>query len=182
MSRVFVATEHTLNRTVVVKVLRPDLAADVNRERFRREIMLAAQLQHPLIVPVLSAGEHRDLLWYTMPFIVGESLREEIRRGPPASARSAIRVLHDVLDALAYAHARGVIHRDIKPGNVLRHGNHSLITDFGVAKALSAALPSSAATTAGIAIGTPAYMAPEQLAADPGANHRRDDRLVLAAG
>ena len=174
MSRVFVATEHALNRTVVVKVLRPELAADVNRERFRREIMLAAQLQHPLIVTVLSAGEHKDLLWYTMPFVEGESLREEIRRGPPATARSAIRVLHDVLDALAYAHARGVIHRDIKPGNILRHGNHSLVTDFGVAKALSAALPSSGQTSAGIAIGTPAYMAPEQLAADPSANHRVD--------
>ncbi|MGH7676876.1 MAG: serine/threonine-protein kinase [Gemmatimonadaceae bacterium] len=174
MSRVFVATEHALNRVVVVKVLRQELAADVNRDRFRREIMLAAQLQHPLIVPVLSAGEHRELLWYTMPFVEGESLREEIRRGPPASARSAMRVLHDVLDALHYAHGRGVIHRDIKPGNILRHGNHSLVTDFGVAKALSASLPTSGTTSAGIAIGTPAYMAPEQLAADPSANHRMD--------
>ena len=174
MSRVFVAREHALNRTVVVKVLRPELAADVNRERFRREIILAAQLQHPLIVPVIAAGEHREQLWYTMPYIEGESLREEIRRGQPASARSAMRVLHDVLDALAYAHARGVVHRDIKPGNILRHGNHSLVTDFGVAKALSAAMPSSGTTSAGIAIGTPAYMAPEQLAADPKADHRMD--------
>ena len=174
MSRVFVAMEHALNRAVVVKVLRQELAADVNRERFRREIMLAAQLQHPLIVPVLSAGEHRELLWYTMPFVEGESLREEIRRSQPVQARHAIRVLHDVLDALAYAHARGVVHRDIKPGNILRHGNHSLVTDFGVAKALSAALPTSGTTSAGIAIGTPAYMAPEQLAADPNANHRMD--------
>jgi serine/threonine protein kinase len=174
MSRVFVAMEHALNRTVVVKVLRQELAADVNRERFRREIMLAAQLQHPLIVPVLSAGEHRELLWYTMPFVEGESLREEIRRTQPVPARNAIRVLHDVLDALAYAHARGVVHRDIKPGNILRHGNHSLVTDFGVAKALSASLPSSGTTSAGMAIGTPAYMAPEQLAADPNANHRMD--------
>jgi hypothetical protein len=174
MSRVFVATEHALSRTVVVKVLRPELAADVNRDRFRREIMLVAQLQHPLIVPVLSAGEHGDLLWYTMPFVEGESLREEIRRGPPASPRAAVRALHDVLDALAYAHSRGVIHRDIKPGNILRHGQHSLVTDFGVAKALSASLPSSGTTSAGIAIGTPAYMAPEQLAADPSANHRMD--------
>jgi hypothetical protein len=174
MSRVFVATEHALSRTVVVKVLRQELAADVNRERFRREIMLVAQLQHPLIVPVLSAGERGDLLWYTMPFVEGESLREEIRRGPPASPRAAVRALHDVLDALAYAHSRGVIHRDIKPGNILRHGQHSLVTDFGVAKALSASLPSSGTTSAGIAIGTPAYMAPEQLAADPSANHRMD--------
>jgi hypothetical protein len=174
MSRVFVAVERALNRTVVVKVLKPDLAAEVNRERFRREIMLVAQLQHPHIVPVLNAGEHRDLLWYTMPFVEGESLREEIRKGRTMSARDVSRVLHDVLDALDYAHTRRVIHRDIKPGNILRHRMHSLVTDFGVAKALSAALPHSGTTSAGIAIGTPAYMAPEQLAADPKADHRLD--------
>jgi serine/threonine-protein kinase len=174
MSHVFVAVEHALSRAVVVKVLKPELAAGVNRERFRREIMLAAQLQHPHIVPVLNAGEHGDLLWYTMPFVEGESLREALKRGRSFSARDVGRVLHDVLDALAYAHRRGVIHRDIKPGNILRHGAHSLVTDFGVAKALSAALPHSGTTSVGIAIGTPAYMAPEQLAADPGADHRMD--------
>jgi TolB-like protein len=174
MSRVFVAVERALNRTVVVKVLKPDLAAEVNRERFRREIMVVAQLHHPHIVPVLNAGEHGDLLWFTMPFVEGESLREEIRKGRTMSAREVARVLHDVLDALDYAHTRGVIHRDIKPGNILRHRAHSLVTDFGVAKALSAALPHSGATSAGIAIGTPAYMAPEQLAADPKADHRLD--------
>ncbi|HYC50545.1 MAG TPA: serine/threonine-protein kinase [Gemmatimonadaceae bacterium] len=174
MSRVFVATEHALNRTVVIKVLKPDLAADVNRERFRREIMVVAQLNHPHVVPVLNAGEHRDLLWYTMPFVEGESLREALRNGRTMSAREVTRVLHDVLDALDYAHTRGVIHRDIKPGNILRQRNHSLVTDFGVAKALSAAMPHSGTTSAGIAIGTPAYMAPEQLAADPRADHRLD--------
>ena len=174
MSHVFVAVEHALNRTVVVKVLKPELAAGVNRERFRREIMLAAQLQHPHIVPVLNAGEHDDLLWYTMPFVEGESMREALARGRAFSARDVTRVLHDVLDALAYAHRRGVVHRDIKPGNILRHGTHSLVTDFGVAKALSASLPHSGTTSVGIAIGTPAYMAPEQLAADPSADHRMD--------
>src|SRR4051794_9270911 len=114
MSHVFVATERALNRTVVVKVLKPELAAGVNRERFRREIMLVAQLQHPHIVPVLSAGEHGDLLWYTMPFVEGESLRESLARGVKWNAREVSRVLHDVLDALAYAHRRGIVHRDIK--------------------------------------------------------------------
>ena len=174
MSRVFVALEHALERTVVVKVLKPELGAGVNRERFRREIMLAAQLQHPHIVPVLSAGEHGDLLWYTMPFVEGVSLRDSLAHVGKFSPRTVTRVLHDVLDALAYAHRRGVIHRDIKPGNILHHGSHSLVTDFGVAKALSASLPHSGTTSAGIAIGTPAYMAPEQLAADPTADHRMD--------
>jgi hypothetical protein len=174
MSRVFVALEHALNRTVVVKVLKPDLAAEVNRDRFRREIMVVAQLHHPHVVPVLAAGEHRDLLWYTMPFVEGESLREALRNGRTMSPREVTRVLHDVVDALDYAHTRGVIHRDIKPGNILRHRMHSLVTDFGVAKALSAAMPHSGTTSAGIAIGTPSYMAPEQLAADPKADHRMD--------
>jgi serine/threonine-protein kinase len=174
MSHVFVAHEHALARTVVVKVLKPELGAGVNRERFRREIMLAAQLQHPHIVPVLSAGEHGDLLWYTMPFVEGVSLRDSLLHTGKFSARTVTRVLHDVLDALAYAHRRGVIHRDIKPGNILHHGAHSLVTDFGVAKALSASLPHAGTTSVGIAIGTPAYMAPEQLAADPSADHRMD--------
>jgi hypothetical protein len=174
MSRVFVATDKALDRTVVVKVLPPDLAAGVNRERFRREIQLAAKLQHPHIVPLLSAGEHGDLLWYTMPYIEGESLRAAIERKREFSVREVTRILHDVVDALAYAHTRGVIHRDIKPANILTQGLHALVTDFGVAKALSAALPSSSVTSAGIAIGTPAYMAPEQLAGDPSADHRID--------
>ncbi len=174
MSRVFVATERALGRAVVVKVLRPDLAAGMNRERFRREIMLAAQLAHPHIVPVLSAGEHDDLIWYTMPFVEGESLREALARRGKFEPRHVVRTLHDVLDALSYAHQRGVIHRDIKPGNILTHGTHALVTDFGVAKALTASIPHSGATSSGLAIGTPAYMAPEQLAADPNADHRMD--------
>ena len=174
MSRVFVAIDRALGRKVVVKVLPPELAAGVNRERFRREIQVAAQLQHPHIVPLLSAGEQGDLLWYTMPFIDGESLRTALERKKPFSVREVTRIMHDVVDALAFAHARGVIHRDIKPGNILRQGSHALVTDFGVAKALSAAMPISGVTSAGIAIGTPAYMAPEQLAGDAAADHRID--------
>ncbi len=177
MSRVFLATERALNRQVVIKVLPPELAAGVNRERFRREIQLAAQLQHPHIVPLYAAGEHGDLLYYTMPFIEGESLKQAIHehgKEKPFTLRDVVRILHDVSDALAYAHARGVIHRDIKPGNVLRSGSHAVVTDFGVAKAISAALPAVGMTTSGMAIGTPAYMAPEQLAGDPAADHRVD--------
>jgi tRNA A-37 threonylcarbamoyl transferase component Bud32 len=174
MSRVFVAIDRILGRKVVVKVLPPELAAGVNRERFRREIQVAAQLQHPHIVPLHSAGEQGDLLWYTMPFIEGESLRAALERKKKFGSREVSRILHDVVDALAFAHARGVIHRDIKPANILTQGAHALVADFGVAKALSASMPISGVTTAGLAIGTPAYMAPEQLAGDPSADHRMD--------
>ena len=174
MSRVFVATERALDRKVVIKVLPPDLAAGVNVERFRREIQLAAQLQHPHIVPLLSAGDDDNLLWFTMPYIDGESLRQALDRQKRLNPRDVVRILHDVVDALAYAHARGIVHRDIKPDNILTSGMHAMVTDFGVAKALSASIPVHGNTTTGMAIGTPAYMAPEQLAADPAADHRVD--------
>ncbi|HUQ84080.1 MAG TPA: serine/threonine-protein kinase [Gemmatimonadaceae bacterium] len=195
MSRVFAATEHALGRKVVIKVLPPELSAGVNRERFQREIQVAAQLQHPHVVPLLSAGRipspdatpdttvsgratadsnDSELLYYTMPFIEGESLRAAVARRGRLPVREVVRILHDVIEALAYAHGRGVVHRDIKPGNILTIGSHALVTDFGVAKALSASMPVSGMTSAGMAIGTPAYMAPEQLAADPAADHRID--------
>ena len=159
-------------------MLPPELAAGVNRERFRHEIQLAAQLQHPHIVPLYTRASTATCLYYTMPFIEGESLKQAIHehaatKKPFTRARGRANPARRV-DALAYAHARGVIHRDIKPGNVLRSGSHAVVTDFGVAKAISASLPSAGMTTSGMAIGTPAYMAPEQLAGDPAADHRVD--------
>nr|MBA3646561.1 serine/threonine protein kinase [Gemmatimonadaceae bacterium] len=175
MSRVFVAEEMSLGRKVVVKVLPHELAASVNIERFRREIQLAAKLQHPLIVPVLSAGVSDGLPYYTMPLVQGESLRARLSKSGELPIPEVVRILRDILSALSYAHEEGVVHRDMKPDNVLLTKHHAMVTDFGVAKALSAATnPGSSLTSLGVALGTPAYMAPEQAAADPNADHRAD--------
>jgi len=174
MSRVFAAREVSLGRLVAIKVLPPELALAVSAERFRREIQLAASLQHPYIVPVLTAGEADELLYYTMPLIEGETLRARLSREKRLPVGEAIGIVSDVLEALAYAHARGVVHRDIKPENVLLVKNHALVTDFGVAKALTSATGDAALTSAGMTLGTPAYMAPEQVAADPQVDHRSD--------
>ncbi len=179
MSRVYLAEEVALARQVVVKVLPPDLAAAINIERFRREIQLAAKLQHPHIVPLLSAGQAGDVLYYTMPYIEGESLRAKLAREGELPIAEGIRLIRDVVDALAYAHEQEVLHRDIKPDNVMVSRHHGLVTDFGVAKALTEAggHPAGLAsgfTTAGVAMGTPTYMAPEQAAADPQIDHRAD--------
>ena len=167
MSRVFVATETALGRKVVVKVLPPEMAAGVNVDRFRREIQLAASLQHPHIVPLHMAGSSGDLFYYTMPLVEGESLRARLAREAELPIADAVRILRDVVDALANAHAHGVVHRDIKPDNVLISGRHAVVTDFGVAKAISESTGQSSLTSAGLALGTPAYMAPEQAAGDP---------------
>jgi len=194
MSRVFLAEERALGRRVVVKVLSSDLAHEVSAERFAREIRVSAKLQHPNIVPVLTAGAAADVPYYTMPFIDGESLRarlERLPRGERLPLAQAIEVLRDVARALAYAHERGVVHRDIKPENVLLGYDSAVVADFGVAKAISAAVvrrtdrpdarPATndvtsvaTLTLVGVALGTPAYMAPEQAAGDPAVDHRAD--------
>jgi len=174
MSRVFVALETKLGRRVVVKVLPPDMAAALNIDRFHREIMLAASLQHPLIVPLLTAEASGDLLYYVMPYIEGDSLRTRLGRDGPLSVVETVRILRDVADALAYAHRQGIVHRDIKPENVLLAQGHALVTDFGVAKALSRSTGSGPLTTVGVALGTPTYMSPEQAAGDPDVDSRCD--------
>jgi len=174
MSRVFLAEEIALGRRVVIKVLPPDLAAAINVERFRREIQLAASLHHPHIVPLLTAGESGELLYFTMPFIEGETLRARLAREGTLPVADVTRIVREVADALAYAHRRGIAHRDIKPENVLLSDDHALVTDFGVAKALSQATGTAALTAVGVTLGTPVYMAPEQAAADPAADHRTD--------
>jgi serine/threonine-protein kinase len=137
MSRVFLAEEVGLQRQVVVKVLPPEMAAGVNQDRFRREIQLAARLQHPHIVPLLTAGSAGDILYYVMPYIKGESLRARLAREGELPVVEAARILREVTDALSYAHEEGVVHRDIKPDNVMIAGDHALVTDFGVAKAVT---------------------------------------------
>jgi serine/threonine-protein kinase len=175
MSRVFLAEERRLGRRVVVKALSATLGATVSAERFEREIRLAAQLQDPRIVPLLTAGYAHGIAYYTMPFVQGESLRARLGRGP-IPLDEAISILRDVALALDYAHARRVVHRDIKPENILLTGRTALVTDFGIAKALVAATAGGsqdAVTTAGSILGTPAYMAPEQVAGDT-VDHRAD--------
>src|SRR5438105_240509 len=174
MSRVFLAEEARLRRTVVIKVLPPELGAGVNVARFEQEIALAAKLQDPHIVPLLTAGATGDLLYYIMPHIAGESLRARLAHERELPIADTLHILHDVLDGLAYAHSHHVVHRDIKPDNVLLSGRHALVTDFGVAKAVQESTGATVLTSVGVALGTPAYMAPEQATADPNTDHRAD--------
>jgi TolB-like protein/tetratricopeptide (TPR) repeat protein len=175
MSRVFLAEERALGRKVVIKVLPEDVAGQVSVERFRREIALAAQLSHPHIVPLLNAGEVDGRPYFTMPYVTGESLRARLAKERELPVGEAIRMLREVASALAFAHQHGVVHRDIKPDNVLLAGGAAMVTDFGVAKAVSASTGGdSGLTSLGVALGTPAYMAPEQATADPLTDHRAD--------
>ncbi|HZF67534.1 MAG TPA: protein kinase [Gemmatirosa sp.] len=175
MSRVFLATETALGRRVVVKVLPPELGEAISAERFRREVLLTAGLQHPHVVPVLAAGEAAGLLYYTMPYVDGESLAGRLAREGALPVGDVARLVREIGDALDAAHEHGIVHRDVKPANVLLSRGHALVTDFGVARAMLHATgadgaprdaagtsPREVITRTGFSVGTPAYMSPEQ--------------------
>jgi eukaryotic-like serine/threonine-protein kinase len=174
MATVYLAEDLRHGRKVAIKVLEPALAAVLGVERFLREIEIAAKLTHPHILPLHDSGDAEGLLYYVMPYVDGESLRERLAREKQPPLSDTTRILREVVDALAYAHANGVVHRDIKPDNVMLSGRHALVADFGIAKALSEVSDQQQLTSFGVAIGTPAYMAPEQAAGDADIDHRAD--------
>ncbi len=174
MAVVYLARDLRHRRKVAIKVLKPEYAATVGPQRFLREIEIVARLHHPHILPLHDSGDADGFLYFVMPYVPEHSLRSRLDREGPLPITDAVRVMRDVADALAHAHQRGVVHRDIKPENVLLSGHHALVTDFGVAKAVSEAVDGRPITAAGIALGTPAYMAPEQAAAAAHLDHRLD--------
>jgi serine/threonine-protein kinase len=182
MATVYLADDLKHDRQVAVKVLRPELAAALGPDRFTREIRIAARLQHPHILPLLDSGQAEGFLYYVMPYVGGQSLRDRLARQGELPVHEAVRLLVEIADALAFAHAQGVVHRDIKPDNILLSGRHALVMDFGVAKAVSEATGRHTLTSVGVAIGTPAYMAPEQATADPNIDHRVDIYAVGVMG
>src|SRR5258706_3276916 len=165
-------------RFVALKTLRPEIAMALGRERFLREIKRAAGLQHPNILPVYDSGDAGGTLYYVMPFVEGESLRDRLDREPQLPVDDALQIAKEVAEALAYAHDHDVVHRDIKPENIMMSGGHGIVTDFGIARAVSAA-GGDKLTQTGLAIGTPAYMPPEQ-ASGSGHVDRRSDIYSLA--
>ncbi len=173
MATVFLAQDRKHDRKVALKVLKPELTAEAGASRFPREIKTVAQFNHPHILSVFDSGECQGLLYYVMPFVDGESLRDRLDREKQLPFGDVIRIVREMADALAYAHARGVVHRDIKPGNVLLSGRHAVVADFGVAKALSES-GDHKMTTTGRAVGTPQYMSPEQAMGESDVDHRAD--------
>jgi Tol biopolymer transport system component/tRNA A-37 threonylcarbamoyl transferase component Bud32 len=174
MATVYLAHDVRHDRQVAIKVLRPELAASLGSDRFLREIRIAANLHHPHILPVHDSGNADGFLYYVMPYVEGKSLRARIDDEGPLQIGEVVRILKEVADALAHAHQSDVVHRDVKPDNILISGRHVVVTDFGVAKAVTKATDSSDVTTVGVTLGTPAYMSPEQAAADPNIDHRAD--------
>ena len=173
MATVYLAQDLRHERPVAVKVLNSEVASTLGSDRFHREIRVVAQLQHPHILPVYDSGDGAGVLWFTMPYVDGETLRQRLRHSGPFPVAETVRILGSLARALDYAHRRGVIHRDIKPENVLLDQDNVFLADFGIAKPVGATR-NRYRTTAGLVLGTPAYMAPEQAAADPDADHRAD--------
>jgi len=178
MALVYLARDTRHERFVALKTLRPEIAIALGRERFLREIKIAARLQHPNILPVYDSGDAGGTLYYVMPFVEGESLRDRLDREPQLPVDDALQIAKEVAEALAYAHDHDVVHRDIKPENIMMSGGHAIVTDFGIARAVSAA-GGDKLTQTGLAIGTPAYMPPEQ-ASGSGNVDRRSDIYSLA--
>ena len=177
MARVYLARDLKHSRSVAVKVIRPERAASLGRDRFLREIEIAAGLRHPNIVPVYDSGDADGVLYFVMPYEEGPSLRARLARDGVLPVSESVSILRDVARALAYAHEHGVVHRDVKPDNVMLSGGAAVVTDFGIAKAVSVAqtdAPERASTQPGAVFGTPAYMAPEQAVGDPSTDHRAD--------
>jgi len=173
MATVYLAHDVKHDRKVALKVLRPELAAVLGAERFVREITTTANLRHPHILPLYDSGQADGFLYYVMPFVEGESLRDRLNREKRLPIEDVMRIAREVADALGYAHSRGVVHRDVKPENILLESGHAVVSDFGIAKAVDAAGGGSI-TQSGTAIGTPLYMSPEQAAGDPATDHRTD--------
>ena len=178
MATVYLAEDLKHGRQVAIKVMRPELAASIGAERFLREIRISAQLNHPNILTLIDSGEADGLLYYAMPYVEGESLRERLTREQQLPLEEAVRTTQEVSDGLSYAHSMGVVHRDIKPENILLSGGHAVITDFGIARAVTEA-GGEKLTETGIAVGTPAYMSPEQ-ASGVGKLDGRSDIYSLA--
>jgi eukaryotic-like serine/threonine-protein kinase len=173
MATVFLARDLKHRRQVAVKVLKPELAASLGAERFLREIDTTANLRHPHILPLYDSGEVRGALYYVMPYVEGESLRDRLAREGQLPLDDALRIAREVAGALSYAHARGIVHRDIKPENILLESGHAVVTDFGIARAVREAGTESL-TGAGVSLGTPAYMSPEQAAGEREIDGRTD--------
>jgi serine/threonine protein kinase/Flp pilus assembly protein TadD len=167
MATVYLAHDHKHGRYVAIKALRPDLAESLGRERFLREIQLAARMSHPHILPLYDSGEAEGVLYFVMPVMEGQTLRERLANGPALTIEEVVRIASEVADALDYAHRHDIVHRDIKPENILLHEGHAVVADFGIGKAiLAAAVDHRTVTQIGVMVGTPAYLSPEQAAAD----------------